>query len=352
MTLTNDELARYSQQIKLLNIGMEGQTTLKNASVLCIGAGGLASPLLLYLAAAGVGTIGIVDDDKVELSNLQRQVLYQTKDIGQPKPQMAKETLYQLNPHIHVNLYPARLSPNNAKTWIAKYDMVVDCSDNFTTRYLVNDTCYRLNKPFVFASINQFAGQCATFIGQKSPCFRCLFPAAPSPDLVPDCNTAGVLGVLPGLLGMIQATEVLKYLLGMGELLIGRLLCVDALSMRFKEYTFRKNNDCLLCVHDSVDLPPLISAKELQVLLKDNKKMILVDVRTPSERDVFHIGGKLIPLAELPGRLTELNPDDDIIVYCHLGQRSLLALDILKKASFSRVRSLEGGVKAWQNLSS
>jgi adenylyltransferase/sulfurtransferase len=347
-----EKLERYAQQIKLPSIGINGQEKLQQARVLCVGAGGLASPLLLYLAAAGVGSLGIIDDDRVELSNLQRQILYTTNDIGKKKAAQAKQALSNLNHHVNVSVHPYRITHSNVEEIISHYDIIADCSDNFTTRYLINDACFKLSKPFVFASIHQFSGQCATIYPQKG-CFRCLFPNSPGVEGLPRCDMGGVIGVLPGLLGVIQATEVLKYILGIGELLIGRFVSIDILSLQWSEFNWSQDPNCALCMLDQLEnVSEEISVTELKDKIQNSNSLFLLDVRTPEEHAMFNIGGKLIPLQELSERLNELNREDDIIIYCHLGQRSLSALELLKKAHFSRVRSLAGGLRAWQNQSS
>jgi molybdopterin/thiamine biosynthesis adenylyltransferase/rhodanese-related sulfurtransferase len=357
MALDMSERARYSQQIKLSEIGLAGQIKLKQARVLCIGAGGLASSLLLYLAAAGVGTIGIVDDDKIELSNLQRQILYNTNHIGSKKIEVASQVIADLNPELDILSYPVRLNTTNAQELISLYDIVVDCSDNFATRYIVNDICYSLNKPFVFASIFQFKGQCSLFTGNRGPCYRCLFPMHSVSTILPDCSEGGVLGVLPGILGVIQATEALKYLLNLGELLTGRLLTVNILTMQFREFKISRDPECQVCQSDDQKkvaygaANDIISVEELRKQLEKDNNLTLLDVRSLEEREEYHIGGEIIPLPELASRLAELNPLDNIVVYCHLGQRSLYAVELLKKAKFHSVKSLAGGLKAWQNQS-
>ena len=252
--LTTDELNRYSQQVLLDPIGLAGQLKLKNARVLCIGAGGLGSSLLLYLTAAGVGTIGIVDDDHVELSNLQRQILYQQAHLGHPKALVAKQQLLALNPSVIINSYPEKFNALNAESIASSYDIIADCSDNFSTRYLVNDIAFSLDKPYVFASVEKFTGQCAIFLGQKSACFRCLFPVIPPAELFPPCASGGVLGVLPGLLGTLQATEILKWLLKLDECLSGNLLTINLLTMQFEKLRFQKNTACVLCAQQKVAL--------------------------------------------------------------------------------------------------
>jgi len=352
--LTSDEINRYSAQLKLDQIGLNGQRHLKNARVLCVGAGGLGSPLLLYLAAAGVGTIGIIDADSVELSNLQRQILYQHRQVGQQKTLVAKKQLKKLNPYIKIITYNQRINQQNAKAIITEYDILADCTDNFPSKYLLHDHCFYLNKPYVFASVSQYAGQCSVFLGQQGPCLRCLFPKQPS--LMQDCSQTGVLGVLPGLFGIIQATEVIKLILKLGNLLVSRLLMIDILAMKFREYQITQNPDCECCVknnfHRIKEMPHhTISAQELQQRLTDQQDIFLLDVRSPEEHQHYNFGGTLIPLSELPHRLAELNPNQTIVVYCHSGVRSLHAVQLLLRAQFKSVMNLEGGVVAWRALS-
>jgi len=358
--LSAAELSRYAKHIKLAHIGLDGQIKLKQARVLCVGAGGLGSPLLLYLAAAGVGTIGIVDDDVVQLDNLQRQILYQSNHVDVKKVLQAKNQLNALNPHIHIEIYPQRLTLANAAELITQYDIVADCSDNFATRYLVNDVCFYLKKPFVSASISQFEGQCTFFLGSEAPCYRCLFPALPAMQTMVDCATAGVLGVLPGILGTIQATEILKWILQIGDLLTGRLLMIDALKMQFREIQFQKNPECELCVYkkplDLLALPEScdslngISVQELKAWFDSNKDIQLLDVRTAQENEMNNIGGILIPLSELSHRLNELNTQKPIVVYCQSGKRSLQALKILSERDFKSIRYLQGGLNEWDRI--
>jgi len=357
MSLTPDEIYRYSKHLKLDNIGIAGQLKLKDARVLCIGAGGLGSSVLLHLAAAGIGSIGIVDDDVVELSNLQRQILYQHSHLGMKKSIIAKQQLSALNPYIHINEYNEKFNLTNARELISQYDIIADCTDNFTTRYLINDVCYHLNKPYVFASIYQFEGQCSLFLGKESPCFRCLYPMIPTAEIAPDCSDAGVLSVLPGLFGVIQATEIIKWILKLDNSLAGHLLSIDLLKMQFRTFFLSQNPECLLCVlqqpleslrqvktcHHKL----LISVNELEQKLKSNDNMILLDVRSIEEHEAYHLGGLLIPLPELPHRLTELNPDKLIIVYCQSGKRSMQVVKLLKQANFNCL-SLEGGVLEWR----
>lgn len=358
--LTSDEMARYLQQLKLTEVGLEGQQKLKNARVLCVGAGGLGSSLLLYLAGAGVGTVGIIDDDCVESSNLQRQVIYQSGHVGNKKVLMAKQQIIALNPNINVHTYPQRLDLSHAKQIIEQYDIVADCSDNFSTRYLVNDVCFHLNIPYVFASISQFVGQCSLFLGHEGPCYRCLFPNHPDPNLVPTCAQGGVLGVLPGLFGIIQATEILKWILKVGQSLSGRLLIVDIMTMQFRDFNLQQNPECVLCVKNApveeLNRPEIcltvsqpLLPKELKKLLEENNDIVLLDVRSLEEHASDNIGGILIPLFELANRYNELPKDKMIVIYCQSGQRSLHATKILVDKNFNSVKHLTGGLMLWRS---
>lgn len=358
--LNAEETQRYSRHFSLPQVGVAGQLKLRNAKVLCVGAGGLGSPLLFYLAAAGVGRLGIVDPDLLELSNLQRQILYQTTDLQQNKASLAKAKLQALNPHVEIICYPQRLSAANALEIIADYDIVADGSDNFATRYLVNEACFRLEKPNVFASVSQFTGQCTIFTADNGPCYRCVYEQFPNADEIPNCSEAGVLGVLPGILGSIQANEVLKLILGLGDSLIARLLQLDSLQMKFQELAIPRNPNCQLCSKPATEtlfdlvLPscemspeklPAITMRELNALQK-NSKVFLLDVREVFEHQQNNLGGVLIPLAELPNRLEELNPLQPIVVYCQSGRRSQRALKILQDAGFVGMRYLLGGMDA------
>lgn len=357
--LSTEEINRYAQQIKLEKIGLAGQRTLKNARVLCIGAGGLASPLLLYLAAAGMGSLGILDDDRVELSNLQRQVLYQHAHQGHKKVHIAAQQIKALNPEVQVTIYDQRLHAENAKEIIAQYDIVADCTDNFAARYLINDVCFLLGIPFVSASVSQFEGQCTLFLGKQGPCYRCLFPASPSTPSQ-NCSEGGVLGVLPGMLGVIQATEIMKYLLKIGQVLSGRLLLLNLLHMQFRALEYTQDPACAVCASPdsshSLLLPPQetspmddeISLQALHQRITAKEAFFLLDVRTTEEHQSYNIGGVLIPLSELPARVTELDSRLDIIVYCRSGGRSLQAVEWLKAAGFQSVHSLAGGMMAVQ----
>lgn len=355
--LSADEIMRYTQQIKLPEIGLDGQKKLKDARVLCIGLGGLGSPLLLYLAAAGVGQLGIVDYDRVDLTNLHRQVLYRSQDLGQAKAISAKKQLLALNPCIEVNSYTKKLTHDNADELISQYDIIADGSDNFATRYLIHDTCFKFSKPYVYASAGQFQGYCSVFhANQENPCLRCLFPNTPF-DSKLNCVTDGVIGVLPGLLGILQATEIIKWILKLESSLVKCLLMVDLLRMTFKEIHLRKNPDCQLCVYGEFVNEPIsasvcaeelslnnyaLSIQELIHLLQKNNTC-LVDVRSAAEHKEKNIGGQLIPLEELPRRLNELTRTHTIILYCLSGKRSLAAIKILLAAGFTSVKYLKKG---------
>jgi molybdopterin/thiamine biosynthesis adenylyltransferase/rhodanese-related sulfurtransferase len=357
-SFSSDELLRYSRQINLKEIGLSGQERLKNARVLCVGLGGLGSSLLLYLAAAGVGRLGLVDADTIEISNLQRQVLYRLTQVSNSKTASALEQILALNPNIQVDTYYEQLTEKNATQLIAQYDIVADCSDNFYTNYLIHDVCFTQNKPYVYASISQFQGYCCLFNGNEGPCLRCLFPNPPDPKLIPSCDGGGVLGVVPGILGTIQATEIIKWILKIGHLLEKRLLMVDLLKMTFRDIRLSQNPDCQLCIHHQplhkLAYPSIpqsclnlenysITLVDMLGLLKHHT-VTLIDVRSVEEHRVKNIGGKLVPLSELPGRLNELNPDHTIILYCHSGRRSTLGLNILLEAGFSSIRYLINGI--------
>ena len=365
--LSHAELLRYSRHLLLPEVGVEGQRKLKAARVLTIGAGGLGSPLALYLAAAGVGTIGIVDFDVVDLTNLQRQIIHGTGTLGQSKLASAKARLADLNPNIKVETYEARLTSENALDIIREYDIVVDGTDNFPTRYLVNDACVLLKKPNAYGSIFRFEGQASLFYAQEGPCYRCLYSEPPPPGLVPSCAEGGVLGVLPGIIGSIQALETIKWIIGAGDTLIGRLVLFDALKLRFRELKLRKDPDCPICganptIHELIDYQAFcgIGAEPdyigLEIGVEDFRRewdtkgddVVLVDVREPHEWEIVHIdGARLIPLSALPDRLGELDGHAEIVTHCHHGARSMKALEILRAAGFTKVRSLAGGIDAW-----
>lgn len=374
--LTHEEIARYSRHLILPEVGMEGQQRLKAAKVLCVGTGGLGAPLLLYLAAAGVGTLGLVDFDTVDASNLHRQVIHSTPDIGRPKLDSAGDKLQALNPGVKIVKHETMLTSANAMEILKDYDLVADGTDNFQTRYLVNDASVLSGKPNVYASIYRFEGQASVFGAPDGPCYRCLYPEPPPPGLVPSCAEGGVLGILPGLLGIIQATEVIKLILGKGEPLIGRLLLVDALDMRFRELKLRKNAECPVCgTHPTVTqlidydqfcgiTPPAkettqvanvqngvpqVGPEELKRRQTAGEDVYVLDVREPHEYQIANIGGHLIPLNDLPKRLSELDRAQNIVVHCKSGGRSQKASEFLQQQGFTRVENLAGGITAWSD---
>jgi molybdopterin/thiamine biosynthesis adenylyltransferase/rhodanese-related sulfurtransferase/molybdopterin converting factor small subunit len=370
-TLTNDEVKRYSRHLIMPEVGVEGQRKLKAAKVLCIGAGGLGSPVAMYLAAAGVGTLGLVDFDVVDFSNLQRQILHSTPDVGKPKLQSAKEKLHALNPEIEIRTHEVALSSQNALQLFEPYDVIVDGTDNFPTRYLVNDACVILGKPNAYGSIFRFEGQASVFATKDGPCYRCLYPEPPPPGLVPSCAEGGVLGVLPGLIGVIQATETVKLIMGIGEPLIGRFLIYDALRMRFRELKLRKDPDCPVCgTHPTVTklidyeqfcgIAPAapepvtvnnateLTSLELKARLDRGDKLTIVDVREPNELQINRIPGSVhIPLGDIPKRYNELDPDAELIMQCKSGVRSGKAADFLRSVGFTHVLNLKGGILDW-----
>ena len=365
--LSHAEVLRYSRHLLLPEVGVEGQRKLKAARVLTIGAGGLGSPLSLYLAAAGVGTIGIVDFDVVDLTNLQRQIVHGTATLGHPKLESAKARLTDLNPNVNVIGHEARLTSENALEIIKDYDIVVDGTDNFPTRYLVNDACVLLDKPNVYGSIFRFEGQASIFYAKEGPCYRCLYSEPPPPGLVPSCAEGGVLGVLPGIIGSIQALETIKWIIGAGDSLVGRLVLFDALKLRFRELKLRKDPSCPICgpnptIRELIDYQafcgigaePEYTGVEISVEAFQREReqkgdeLVLVDVREPHEWEIAHIdGAHLIPLSQLPDRLNELDGHAEIVTQCHHGARSMKALEILRGAGFSKVRNLAGGIDAW-----
>ena len=362
--LTQAEVERYSRQLVLPELGPAGQQKLKRSSVLIVGAGGLGIPAAVYLAAAGVGRIGVIDEDVVEKSNLHRQTIYSELDLGRPKARVAGERLRSVNPHVAIEPHEARLTSANAMGLLKGYDVVIDCTDNFPARYLINDACVLLGKPDVYASIFRFDGQASVFYAKGGPCYRCLFPEPPPPDSVQDCAVAGVLGVLPGIMGSIQAVEALKLILGQGEPLSGRLLLFNATDMTFNELRFKKSAQCLVCstsptIRTLIDYeafcglraPPAvkeIAPLELKRLMDRKAEITILDVREPFEHDLCRIeGSKLIPLGELPRRMGELDKSADTVVYCHLGARSARAVELLTSEGFSTVRNLKGGIRGW-----
>jgi adenylyltransferase/sulfurtransferase len=368
VSLSNDEVLRYSRHLIMPEVGMEGQLKLKVAKVLCIGAGGLGSPLALYLAAAGVGTIGIVDFDVVDYTNLQRQIIHTTADVGRKKLDSAGDKLKAINPNVNVVRYDTRLSSANALELFRDFDIIVDGTDNFPTRYLVNDACVLTGKPNVYGSIFRFEGQVSVFAIEEGPCYRCLYPEPPPPGLVPSCAEGGVLGILPGLVGVMQATEAIKLILGAGEPLIGRLLLVDALAMRFRELKLRKNPDCPACgTHRTItqlidynefcgvrgeekpvdNQVPTISVEELKQRKDAGEDIFVLDVREPHEYQICNINGHLIPLNDLPKRVNELDSSREIVAHCRSGVRSAKAVEFLRQSGFTKVRNLMGGILAW-----
>jgi adenylyltransferase/sulfurtransferase len=369
VTLTPEEIQRYGRHLILPEVGMEGQRKLKAARVLLIGAGGLGSPLAMYLAAAGVGTLGLVDFDVVDFSNLQRQLLHGTNDVGRPKLESARERIADINPNTRVVLHNLALNSDNTLDVLRDYDIIVQGADNLPTRYLVNDACVMLGKPLVDGSILRFEGQTTVFWAEKGPCYRCLFPEPPPPEMVPSCAEGGVLGILPGLIGCVQANEVVKLILGIGEPLIGRYLILDALRMKWRELKLRKDPACPACgehptITHLIDYqqfcgvvphPPAngegdISAPELAERLRRGDRLFLLDVRNPEEWEIGRIdGATLIPLPELPERVGELDPGQEIVAYCKAGGRSARAVDFLKARGFSRLRNLAGGITAWSD---
>src|SRR5580693_1283442 len=370
--LSNEEIARYSRHLILPEVGYEGQQKLKAARVLCVGTGGLGAPLSLYLAAAGVGTLGLVDFDTVDASNLQRQVIHSTKTVGMLKVDSAELMLKGLNPNLNVVKYNTMLTSANALEIFKDFDIIADGTDNFQTRYLVNDACVLTGKPNAYGSIFRFEGQASVFATEEGPCYRCLYPEPPPPGLVPSCAEGGVLGILPGLVGVIQATEVIKLILGKGDSLIGRLLLVDALAMKFRELKLRKNPDCPACgkhrtITKLIDYDEFcgirgeekseekpvaggiseIQVEELKRRLDAKDDLFVLDVREPHEYQICNIGGYLIPLNDLPKRVNELDSSREIIVHCKMGGRSAKAVEFLRQAGFAKVHNLAGGINAW-----
>src|SRR5436189_2151458 len=362
----HEEILRYSRHLILPDVGLEGQKRLKAARVMLVGAGGLGSPAALYVGAAGGGTIGLVDFDVVDKTNLQRQIIHGTAAVGKPKLESATARIRDLNPNVRVEAFETRLTSENALDIIRDFDIVADGTDNFPTRYLVNDACVLLGKPNVYGSIFRFEGQASVFYATQGPCYRCLYSEPPTPGLVPSCAEGGVLGVLPGIIGSIQAMEAIKLILGVGEPLIGRLVLFDALKLRFRELALAKDPDCPVCgAHPTVTslidyeafcgvtaAPPSngleIAAADLREARARNPGLLLLDVREPHEAKIARIdGARLIPLSELPERLGELDGHADIVTHCHHGVRSMKALEILKAAGFAKVRSLQGGIDAW-----
>ncbi|MBM4160906.1 MAG: molybdopterin-synthase adenylyltransferase MoeB [Ignavibacteria bacterium] len=367
--LSQDELKRYARHLVLPEVGEEGQRKLKQSSVLIVGAGGLGSPVALYLAASGVGRIGLVDLDKVDAGNLQRQILYSTEEVGKPKLHSAAGRLRGLNPTVEIQTLECRLTSSNALGVLKQFDVVVDATDNFPSRYLISDAGVLLEKPDVYGSIFRFEGQASVFAGKNGPCYRCLYPEPPPPGLIPACDEAGVLGVVPGVIGAIQANEAIKLIVGIGDPLIGRLLMFDALSMRFNEIAFKKNPECPACgdhptVSSLIDYDtfcgvqsegparteesiPQISVRDLKKKFDSGEGLFILDVREPYEYRLANLSGHLIPLMELPKRMNELDSSREIIVHCHHGIRSAFAVSFLRKAGFQKAVNLVGGIDQW-----
>jgi adenylyltransferase/sulfurtransferase len=373
MELNNDEIRRYSRHLILPEVGLSGQKKICSTSVLCIGAGGLGSPIAMYLAAAGVGKLGILDFDSVDFSNLQRQIIHGTEDVGRPKTQSASETIKRINPNVEVVVYNTRISSENALDILRPHDIVVDGTDNFPTRYLTNDACVLLKKPNVYGSIFRFEGQASVFAPHLGgPCYRCLYPEPPPPGMVPSCAEGGVLGVLPGIVGTIQATEILKLALGKGSSLIGRLLLFNALDMKFRELKLRRDPKCPVCgenptITELIDYeqfcgispepetpdsnPDEVTVQEMKRAMQDPKLGIkIIDVREPDEYEIAHISGiPLFPISTLEQRFTELDPNQQIYIHCKSGVRSLRALQFLREQGFKYVKSVKGGISAWSD---
>lgn len=368
--LSPAEVKRYARHLILPEVGLEGQKKLKAARVLCIGTGGLGSPVSMYLASAGVGHLTLVDFDVVDTTNLQRQVLFGALDVGRPKHEAARDRLLAMNPHIQVETVAQRFTSEIALDLVRDHDVVIDCTDNFPTRYLSNDACVLAGKPNVYGSIFRFEGQVSVFYpGAGGPCYRCLFPEPPPPDMVPSCAEGGVLGILPGVIGCLQATECIKLILGAGQPLIGRLLLFDALAGQFRELRLPRNPNCPLCgdcpsIHALIDYEGFCGLKgrqqdpedgrwdveptDLKARLDAGERLVLLDVREPGEWEICHLeGARLIPLGQLPQRVRELDTADDIVIYCRTGMRSLQALRFLRDLGFTRLRNLKGGIVAW-----
>jgi molybdopterin/thiamine biosynthesis adenylyltransferase/rhodanese-related sulfurtransferase/molybdopterin converting factor small subunit len=367
--LSQEEILRYSRHLILPEVGMEGQRKLKASSVLIIGAGGLGSPVALYLAAAGIGRIGMVDFDVVDMTNLQRQVIHSTKNVGRSKLDSARERIKEINPHVEVETFETKLTSQNAMGILANFDVIIDGTDNFPTRYLVNDACVLLGKPNVYGSIFRFEGQVSLFDATKGPCYRCLYATPPPPGLVPSCAEGGVIGVLPGIIGSLQALEAIKCIVGQGDLLTGRLLLFDALHLSFRELKLKKDPACPVCgerrtIHELIDYEQFcgvdsqradtkasekdeITPQQLKARLDSGEDIVILDVREPHEYALCNLGGILIPLGTLQQRMNELNPQQEIVVHCKTGRRSAKAVEMLRQAGFKNLANLVGGIDRW-----
>lgn len=370
MSLTKDEVLRYSRHLIMPEVGVDGQEKLLNARILIIGAGGLGSPLCIYLAAAGIGKIGILDFDNVDVTNLQRQIIYRTDDVGKSKAETAKERVLALNPQIDVEVYKERISRENALSIMKDYDVIIDGTDNFPTRYLTNDACVFLKKPNIYGSIFRFEGQATVFKPYEGPCYRCLYPEPPPPGMVPSCAEGGVLGILPGTIAMIQATEAIKIILGKGTTLVGRLILYNAMEMKFREVKLKRDKNCPVCgdnptIKELIDYEEFcgigrgdeevvsdarydMTVQELKERLSNGRTVTLIDVREPHEWQICHIeGAKLIPLGEVAQRVHELDTSDEIILHCKMGGRSMKALRFLHDLGFRKLKNVKGGIDAW-----
>jgi molybdopterin/thiamine biosynthesis adenylyltransferase/rhodanese-related sulfurtransferase len=372
MALNQEEILRYSRHIIMPEVGINGQEKLKAASILLIGCGGLGSPLAMYLGAAGIGRLGLVDFDLTDFTNLQRQVAFSTTDVGRPKVEATKDRIHQINPNVEVTTYRSKLTSENVMDIFKEYDIIIDGTDNFPTRYLVNDACVFLKKPNIYGSIFRFEGQATVFWAEKGPCYRCLYPEPPPPGMVPSCSEGGVLGILPGTIGLIQATEAIKLILGIGDLLTGRLLLYNALDMKFREVKLQKDPECPVCsanpsITQLIDYEqfcgiklgqeeatvdtngiPEITVQELKSKIDNKEKFTLVDVREPHEYQIGKIpGSRLIPLGEIAVRASELDTADEIVLQCRSGGRSAKALQTLRTMGFKRLKNLRGGILAW-----
>ncbi len=361
--LSAEETARYGRHLVMPEIGVAGQHKLREASVVIVGMGGLGSPAALYLAAAGIGKLGLVDFDKVEVSNLQRQILFDTGSLGQSKAKSAGKKVSALNPGVNVVIHDVRLTSENALEVLRAYDVILDCSDRFAVRYLVNDAAVLLGKPNVYGSVYRFEGQTTVFDASRGPCYRCWYPEPPPPELAPNCAEGGVLGVLPGIIGTLQASEAIKLILGIGEPLLGRIVMIDALQGKTQEIRLKKNPRCAVCGEQPTvtalidyeefcnsgpkETADTISVEELNSRMKNAEKVFLLDVRQPYEFDIANLGGHLIPLQELSRRLGELDPGKEIVAYCHTGVRSARAVAMLRASGFTKARNLVGGIDAW-----
>jgi molybdopterin/thiamine biosynthesis adenylyltransferase/rhodanese-related sulfurtransferase len=367
-TLDNREIRRYSRHLIIPDVAMDGQRRMKTAKVLCIGAGGLGSPVAMYLAAAGVGTIGLVDSDVVDETNLQRQIIHGTSDLGRPKLESARDSLKEINPNVNVVLHDTFVRSDNALDLFRDYDLIIDGSDNFPTRYLVNDACVLLGKPYVWGSIYRFDGQLSVFWAEHGPCYRCLFPEPPPPGMVPSCAEGGVLGMLCGTIGSLQTTEAVKVITGIGDPMIGRMLVYDALEMKFRELKVRKDPECPVCgknptVTELIDYEAFcgvtqdvaefasqlsLTSREVKKLMDDGEAVTLVDVREPHEWEIVHFpGAKLIPMNEVVERVSEIPQSGTVVVYCKVGARSAQVLQWLHSVGLTHTKHLAGGIDAW-----